>query len=93
MLQREFVLCHLVKYVPLKCQSVRHDFLEAEDRLLPTLKLPIENIAREYRNSEIYRDYKKGMTYHVFSQKYKLSSVTIRNVVKYEMEKRKAVSK
>lgn len=53
----------------------------------------IENIAREYRNSEIYRDYKNGTTYHALSKKYNLSSMTIRNVVKYEMEKGKAVSK
>lgn len=53
----------------------------------------IENIAKEYRNSEIYRDYKNGMNYHALSQKYNLSSVTIRKVVKCEMERRKAVSK
>lgn len=52
-----------------------------------------ENIAREYRNSKIYKDYKNGMGYKALKTKYRLSEMTIRRIIKSEMEKRKAVKK
>ena len=38
-------------------------------------------IAKEYRDSEIYVDYKKGIGYKALSAKYKLKENTVRNIV------------
>ncbi len=58
------------------------------------LYLPMpENIAREYRNSKIYKDYKNGLDYKKLKTKYRLSEMTIRKIIKSETEKRKAVRK
>lgn len=37
--------------------------------------------AKEYRDSEIYVDYKKGIGYKALSAKYKLKENTVRNIV------------
>ena len=38
-------------------------------------------LAKEYRDSEIYVDYKKGIGYKALSAKYKLKENTVRNIV------------
>ncbi|MDE5557020.1 MAG: hypothetical protein K2J32_04910 [Ruminococcus sp.] len=38
-------------------------------------------LAKEYRDSEIYGDYKNGIGYKVLSAKYKLKENTVRNIV------------
>lgn len=38
-------------------------------------------LAKEYRDSEIYGDYKKGIGYKALSAKYKLKENTVRNIV------------
>ena len=38
-------------------------------------------LAKEYRDSEIYEDYKNGIGYKALSAKYKLKENTVRNIV------------
>ena len=38
-------------------------------------------LAKEYRDSEIYEDYKKWIGYKALSTKYKLKENTVRNIV------------
>ncbi|MDE6426178.1 MAG: hypothetical protein K2K89_08595 [Ruminococcus sp.] len=38
-------------------------------------------LAKEYRDSEIYVDYKKGIGYKALSAKYKFKENTVRNIV------------
>lgn len=40
-----------------------------------------KNLAKEYRDSEIYDDYKKGISYNTLSTKYELTATAIRNIV------------
>lgn len=40
-----------------------------------------KNLAKEYRNSEIYEDYKKGISYNALSTKYELTVTAIRNII------------
>lgn len=51
------------------------------------------NLSREYRDSEIYKDFLSGISYSELRHKYKLSEKTIRAVINAEREKRKAVKK
>ena len=47
-----------------------------------TIYIPkIDSYNRHFRNIEIVRDYKKGLTYSQISIKYKLTSVSIRNII------------
>lgn len=40
-----------------------------------------KNLAKEYRDLEIYKDYKMGISYHALSIKYELTETTIRNII------------
>lgn len=40
-----------------------------------------KNLAKEYRDSEIYEDYKKGISYKALSAKYELTANAVRNIV------------
>ena len=40
-----------------------------------------KNLAKEYRDSEIYEDYKKGISYNALSTKYELTATAIRNII------------
>ena len=53
----------------------------------------IDNISREYRDSEIYKDYIDGLSYKKLVIKYKLSEKTIRVIVNSETEKRKSIKR
>lgn len=51
----------------------------------------MERISREYRNKNIYDDFLSGMNYRELKNKYSLSEMALRNIVKAETEKRKSL--
>lgn len=46
-----------------------------------------ENLSKEYRNSEIYKDYQSGVNYSSLRIKYNLSEKTIRTIVNSKIRK------
>lgn len=53
----------------------------------------LETVERVYRNHKIYEEFLSEMSYKKLRNKYKLSEMSLRNIVKAETEKRKAVRK
>ncbi|MCM1508503.1 MAG: hypothetical protein NC177_15440 [Ruminococcus flavefaciens] len=51
----------------------------------------MERICREYRNHDIYGDFLSGMNYRDLTNKYSMSEMALRKIVKAETEKRKSL--
>ena len=47
----------------------------------------MKTIVREYRNRSIYKDFLSGMSYRKLCDKYRVSEMSLRRVIKFQAEK------